>query len=114
MATAYRLAQGELRESAADRGGELEAVPGARGADDYTTAPLEDEVLVRRGRVEAGLRLDGARIDVREAVAHPGCDTRDDRRLGRRLGVWVGLGSSVVRAGLEPVHRIVERVHPVP
>src|SRR5947209_18459091 len=54
-------ADGLLRqagEGLADRRCELEAVAAARRADDDPPVPLEQEVLVRCRRVEAGFRAD--------------------------------------------------------
>src|SRR5690348_8889859 len=99
MATAYRLAQRQLRKPATDGGRELEAVPRARGADHDSPAPLEDELLVGRGRVETRLCPDRLRVDLGEALTHPGRDALDDRRIGRSVAVGIGLKADLVHAG---------------
>ena len=55
-----RAVQAELGRDPAEHGGELEAVRGPEDDDDAGCLgqPVDDEVAVRRQRVEAGLRQD--------------------------------------------------------
>src|SRR5437899_761404 len=100
------LARDKLREPLADGGRELETVARARRADHEATAALEDERLVRRGRVEAGLRGDGVGLGEAVGLARPARDLFDQARLRLAGLVRVDLGARVVGADLEAVNGI--------
>jgi hypothetical protein len=74
---------------------------------------LEHERLVFGVRVEA--RLHGGRlgVDVREAGLHPVDDAFDELRISVLRRIGVGLVPHVVRACLQPVYGVVQRVHRV-
>ena len=61
----------ERGERAPEGGGELEPVPRAGGCDDDPPVPLEDERLVGRVRVEAGLGGERLRDRARDSAAPP-------------------------------------------
>ena len=70
-----RAGGGEVGEDFADRGRELEAVPGAgRGDHDLRRAgqPIDDEIAVGRHRVEAGLGLEQAPVRGRQVLGDGG------------------------------------------
>ena len=108
-----RASSREVGEPLADRRRELEAVARAGRADDDAAAPLEDEALVGRGRVHA--RLGSRRLGLGQpvGVVRPGGDALDQLRVRLARHVRVGLLPGVVRADLQPVDRVVERVHVV-
>ena len=61
----------------------------------------------------AGVRDERLGIRAREALADPVDDALDERRIRRLLDVRVGGVAGMVRTSLQPVHRVVERVHRV-
>ena len=93
----------EVGEPLADRRRELEAVAGARRADDDAAAPFEDEALVCRGRVHARLRPRRLGLGQPVGVVRPGGDALDQLRVRLARHVRVGLLPGVVRTDLEPV-----------
>src|SRR3954452_901665 len=88
----------ELSQPPPNDGRELEAVPGARRADDDSAAPLEHERTVGRRRIEAGLRADRLGIDVRKALAHPGGHALHRLGVRRAFHVRIDLRPTVVHA----------------
>jgi hypothetical protein len=95
--------------SAARVGCVLEAVPAAGGDDDYSAVPLDEESLVRGGRVEAGLDLNPGLADgVAEALPHPLRRVPGGLRIRLEPDIGLDHGAWSVECGLEPSPRAGE------
>src|SRR5207244_5327627 len=105
-ASSSRRLGGQRGQSFADRGCELEAVPRAGRADDDAAAALEDEALVVRVGVEAGLGLDRLGIGIGMRAGNPLGDSLEQLGIGLPRLVGIDLPTRVVNAGLEPVPRV--------
>ena len=71
------------RRSASQEWPELERMPAVPAANDHTVDPIEDEVPVGGHGVEAGLRVQRARVKARERGANVGGEPLLERRVDR-------------------------------